>query len=194
MRTVLTLLMVLVAASASAQISIPKSETPPQDSVVVEVARPDTTQTERAKPDTVIIEVAKPDSTQVVAENEVLQEETAPQTHSRATVQTTAHGDAQTIINNNLRSGPKKMKAYRVMIFFGNSPSARSEAGSIRGRFSKLFPGYATYMFYENPYFKVTAGNFYTKEEAQIFLERVRKHFSTAFIVQEDVNVSIFAK
>ena len=194
MRRVLTLLMVLFAASASAQITIPKSETPPQDSVVMEVTRPDTTVIESAKPDSVQVEVAKPDTTQVATKSEVVQEETTPQTPSRATIQVTAHGDAQTIINSRLRSGPKKVKAYRIMVFFGNSPSARSEAGSTRGRFSKLFPGYATYMFYENPYFKVTAGNFYTKEEAQIFLERVRKHFSTAFIVQEDVNVSVFAK
>ena len=79
------------------------------------------------------------------------------------------------------------------MIFSGSCPSARGEASSARARFMKLFK-LPTYMFYENPYFKVTVGNFRTSEEAQAKLERIRKQFPKAFIVHETISVYEFAK
>lgn len=95
------------------------------------------------------------------------------------------HGDAETILKKNLRGGSKKVKAYRIQIFSGNSPSAREEAGAERARFNELFPGHASRLIYDNPYFKVTVGNYRTMEQAQSQLKRIRKHFSIAFIVHE---------
>lgn len=136
------------------------------------------------------------DSTKVEQPKEVAVEEKAPeqQTAERPTVTVEAHDDAANIINQNLRVAGKKIKAFRIMIYLGSSASARSEAGSERGRFMKLYPGQAAHMYYETPYFKVTAGNFRTMEEAQLKLERIRKHFPKAFIIHKDVPISIFAK
>jgi hypothetical protein len=95
------------------------------------------------------------------------------------------HGDAETILKKNLRGGGKKVKAYRIQIFSGNSPSAREDAGAARARFNELFPGNASRLVYDNPYFKVIVGNYRTMEQAQTQLKRIRKHFDIAFIVHE---------
>lgn len=177
--------MVLFALSVSAQINN-SQEVAPQDSVAVATAAPE------IKPDSAVVatqpEVAKADTLTVATE-----ESSKPQPEGKATVEIKTHGDAGAIINKTLYSGPKKVKGFRIMVYTGNSTSARSEAGAARGRFSKLF-SFPTYMFYENPYFKVTAGNFRTMEEAQRQLERVRKHFPKAFVIHEDISVNEFAK
>ncbi|MBR6656353.1 MAG: hypothetical protein IKL20_07120 [Alistipes sp.] len=136
------------------------------------------------------------DSTKFEQQNEVVVENnaSAQQSIERPTVTVQAHGDAANIINQNLRVAGKKIKAYRILIYLGSSTNARGEASSERGRFMKLFPGQATSMYYETPYFKVSAGNFRTMEEAQLKLERIRKHFPKAFIIHKDVPLAIFAK
>ena len=198
MRSIFTTLMVLTAMSASAQVNIPQ-EAAPQDSVAV-VTPPAVAQDSVAvvttppvaAQDSVAVavqpEVIKTDSLAVAAE-----EVNTPQPAGKATVTVTTHGDAGVIISKTIYNGPKKVKGFRIMVYTGSTPSARGEAGAARSRFAKLF-SFPTYMFYENPYFKVTAGNFRTMEEAQRQLERVRKHFPKAFIVHENISVHEFAK
>ena len=198
MRSVFTILMVLFALSASAQINN-SQEVAPQDSVaVVTVPSPIAQDSVVVVPmpptaaDSVAVaekpEVAKTETPAVVAE-----ESSKPQPSGKATIEIKTHGNAGAIINKTLYNGPKKVKGFRIMVYTGSTTSARAEAGAARGRFSKFF-SFPTYMFYESPYFKVTAGNFRTMEEAQRQLERVRRHFPKAFIVHEDISVNEFAK
>lgn len=128
-------------------------------------------------------ETAKKQSTEKVGETA----STGVQATTAHGISITLHGDAETILKKNLRGGSKKVKAYRIQIFSGNTPSAREEAGAELARFKQLFPGYAARMIYENPYFKVTVGNYRTMEQAQTQLKRISKHFSIAFIVHESV-------
>jgi hypothetical protein len=129
-------------------------------------------------------ETAKKQSTEKVGEATA---STGVQATTAHGISITLHGDAETILKKNLRGGSKKVKAYRIQIFSGNTPSAREEAGAELARFKQLFPGYAARMIYENPYFKVTVGNYRTMEQAQTQLKRISKHFSIAFIVHESV-------
>ena len=217
MRSVLTILMVLFALSASAQINNSQEIVAPQDSVVVvaapqaeapqanaqqaaatEVVAPQDSVAVVAAPvvapDSTAVEAAKPE---VIAADSLKSgnaEANAPQVATRPTVEIHTHGDAKTIVNNTLYNGAKKVKGFRILIYSGSSPSARGEASSARTRFSKLFNSLPTYMFYENPYFKVSVGNFRTVEEAQAKLERIRKYFPKAFIVHQTISVYEFAK
>jgi hypothetical protein len=50
-------------------------------------------------------------------------------------------------------------------------------------------PQLKTYVTYDNPYFKVTAGNCTTQEEALILLERVKPSFPKAFIMRENISM-----
>lgn len=205
--------MVSFALSASAQINNTQEVVAPQDSVVV-VAAPQVEASQAAAtevvapqdsvavvaapavaPDSTAVEAAKPEVIVVDSLKSGNAEANAPQVATRPTVEIHTHGDAKTIVNNTLYNGAKKVKGFRILIYSGSSPSARGEASSARTRFSKLFNSLPTYMFYENPYFKVTVGNFRTVEEAQAKLERIRKHFPKAFIVHEKaISVYEFAK
>ncbi|MFA5443641.1 MAG: SPOR domain-containing protein [Bacteroidales bacterium] len=83
------------------------------------------------------------------------------------------------------RLSPGKMEGFRVRIFFDNKQTARAESEQIEKDFSAAHPGTAVYRIYENPYFKVTVGDFRTKSEAMRFMHRIRHTYPQAFITRE---------
>ena len=90
------------------------------------------------------------------------------------------------------RNASKQMNGYRVRIFFDNSRNARAMSESVAGSFSALYPNVAVYREYENPYFKVTVGNFRTKADATRFLTAIKGQFPSGFIVREKITYPSF--
>ena len=46
----------------------------------------------------------------------------------------------------------------------------------------------SVYRGYENPYFKVSVGDFRTKEDARKFLNSIKGSYPSGFIVREKIN------
>jgi len=89
------------------------------------------------------------------------------------------------------RNSGKRMVGYRVRIFFDNGKDARTRSENIAGGFKAQHPGIAVYREYENPYFKVTVGDFRTKEDARRFLAGIKGAYPSGFIVREKINYPI---
>lgn len=89
------------------------------------------------------------------------------------------------------RNSGKRMVGYRIRIFFDNRQNARDMSERIAGGFKAQHPGIAVYREYENPYFKVTVGDFRTKEDAKRFLNAIRGSYPSGFIVREKINYPI---
>ncbi|MDD3108219.1 MAG: hypothetical protein PHV49_03300 [Alistipes sp.] len=103
------------------------------------------------------------------------------------------HGTAASAVNAVPGSSEGKVRGYRVRIFFDNSQSARSAAQVAERKFQELYPGIATYLVYDNPYFKVTVGNCLTSEEAIVLWGKIKTHFDRAFVVREEIPLSLFS-
>lgn len=77
-------------------------------------------------------------------------------------------------------------------------PRQRTERSCVgqRGhrRFREIYPDIPAYLSYENPYFKVTVGNCLTSEEAIILLGKIRDAFDRAFLVREEISLSLFGE
>ena len=110
------------------------------------------------------------------------------------TVRLLEYGDAATIVERNLNSAPQIIKGYRIIVFMKNAQSARREALAVQEEFATQFSNIPSYLGYEEPYFKVSVGNFLTYEEAVVFLGRLRSTFPKAHIVPESIEVKEFAK
>ncbi|MBO4572018.1 MAG: SPOR domain-containing protein [Bacteroidales bacterium] len=82
----------------------------------------------------------------------------------------------------------RKITGYRVRIFFDNSQNARQRSESVAGAFAAAYPGISIYRSYVSPYFKVTVGDFRSRDEAQLFAERLKGWFPSAFLVKEHIN------
>lgn len=110
-----------------------------------------------------------------------------------ATVEVTEHGDAARITASQpIR--PQSVNGYRIMLFMSNSQSARTEAFAACDSLAVRLPQLPTYVTYDNPYFKVTAGNCISQEEALILLERVKPTFPKAFIMRESIPLTELTK
>lgn len=108
-------------------------------------------------------------------------------TTNNATVQIVEHDDAATLTARASLKSQSAVNGYRIMIFMSNSHSARTDALAARDTLAVKMPNQPTYITYENPYFKVTAGNCTTQEEALILLEKIKRSFPKAFVMRENI-------
>lgn len=67
---------------------------------------------------------------------------------------------------------------YKIQIYSGN----RSAAQNAKADFNKAFSEWNPTIEYETPNFKIWAGNFSTRLEADRALKRIKKKFPSAFI------------
>ena len=116
---------------------------------------------------------------------------TASESAARITV--TEYDDAAQVVAQAVQSlGRPVLNAYRVCIFSDNGADARAGAAAAKALFEETFTGIPVYMFYENPYFRVTVGNCLTIEEAIILKGRVSGTFPKAFPKSEQLRLSDF--
>ena len=189
MRSIFALLMLFFALSVSAQATLPRTLFPQNNAPTVAV-----------QPDSAKVDSAKVDTTPVVIPRKPIKEHLAEPvqidslTTINETVSISEQGDAATIVEKGLKAEPKKVSGYRIVIFMKNAQSARREAVAVQEEFAAQFADVPSYMTYENPYFKISAGNCTTPEEAMILLGRLRKAYPKAFVVRENINIEEFAR
>ena len=83
-----------------------------------------------------------------------------------------------------------KMQGYRVRIFFDSDRTARNRADAIAADFAERYPSVPVYKSHVSPYFKVTVGDFRTRDEAQRFASRLTNSgaYRYVFVVKEQIN------
>jgi len=82
---------------------------------------------------------------------------------------------------------PASANGYRVQIFSGSN---REDAYNAQSKFNGLYPEMKTYIIYNEPNFKVRAGDFRTRLEASKLMEQLRSQFTSIFIIPEKINLS----
>ena len=74
---------------------------------------------------------------------------------------------------------------YRVQIYSGSN---RTSAFNAQAKFNSEFPEMRTYIVYREPNFKVRAGDFRSRLEAEKLMQQIKPWFSAMFIVSEKIN------
>lgn len=112
----------------------------------------------------------------------------------KQTVIVTEHDDAANLAQQGANKQTAAVNGFRIMIFMSNSQTARTEALAARDTLAVRMPDQQSYVTYENPYFKVAAGNCTSKEEALVLLEKIKRDFPKAFIMRENIPLEELAK
>ncbi len=76
------------------------------------------------------------------------------------------------------------IQGFRVQLYYGGN---RSEALDLKSKFASLHPEVETYLIYQQPYFRLRAGNFRTRMEAYKLFRIVEKEFPSVFIVNDEI-------
>jgi hypothetical protein len=82
-----------------------------------------------------------------------------------------------------------KIEGYRIRIYRDNSGNARQRSQDVAENFAGLFPDIPVYRSYDNPYFKVSVGDFRTKDDALRLYMHIKRMYTKAYVVQEGINL-----
>jgi len=88
----------------------------------------------------------------------------------------------------------RELTGYRVRIYFDNKQNSRSASESALVGFENAHHDIAAYRSFENPYFRVTVGDFRTKSEATKFLQEIKGEYPSAVLVKEKISYPVIDK
>lgn len=94
----------------------------------------------------------------------------------------------QALRNYTLANAQKPITGYRIRVFYDNGPQARAKSESIEQILRKQFPEVLVYRSFESPNYKVSIGDFRTKDEALRIFNALKATYPTAFIIKESIN------
>lgn len=80
------------------------------------------------------------------------------------------------------------MHGYRIRIYFDLGQKSRKQSEYAVGEFMQNYPGISVYRSYVSPYYKVSVGDFRTRDNALKLYHLLLKDYPKAFIVPEWVN------
>ncbi|MDF1547339.1 MAG: hypothetical protein P1P88_05925 [Bacteroidales bacterium] len=92
------------------------------------------------------------------------------------------HGQAKIYFNQEIQlkdiliskaNATKEYQVWRVQIYLGSGKNARNIATATRNTFIAKYPDIGADIAYPSPYFKVQAGNFKTRIEAESFRKKI---------------------
>ena len=82
---------------------------------------------------------------------------------------------------------PYSSRGYRVQIYSGSNRTAAYDA---QAKFQSKYPEQRTYITYTEPYFKVKAGDYRIRLEAEKIMQQLKGNFTSLFIISEKINPS----
>lgn len=82
------------------------------------------------------------------------------------------------------RNSRKTGKGYRLMII---STNKRDEAIAAKTKIYTYFPELKAYLWHQSPYYKVKAGNFRDRKEAEAYQQKVNAYFPKGVFIMNDI-------
>ena len=82
------------------------------------------------------------------------------------------------------RDARKTTKGYRLMIISTNN---RDEAISAKTQVYTYFPELKAYLWHQSPYYKVKAGNFTDRKEAEAYQKKLNVYFEKGVFIMNDI-------
>lgn len=82
------------------------------------------------------------------------------------------------------RDARRTGKGYRLMIISTNS---RDEAIAAKTKVYTYFPELKAYLWHQSPYYKVKAGNFKDRKEAEAYQQKLNAYFPKGVFIMNDI-------
>jgi len=92
-------------------------------------------------------------------------------------------------VSDEMRGGASNkplINGYRVQII---SSSTKSKVDGERGRFMTSYRGTKTYIDYKAPNFRLRAGNFRSKLDAQKFQHEIKESFPNTLVISDSIDL-----
>jgi len=83
---------------------------------------------------------------------------------------------------------------YRIQVFKGSGNMAPENAKNIMDEFWEVHPETAAYISFQEPYYRVRVGDFRTRLEALNFMNKIKKTYPSAFVIQSSIELVVLPK
>ena len=104
-------------------------------------------------------------------------------------IQVTQTQSVRNALMNHIRSNASKtLSGYRIRVFYDSGPQARARSESIERTLRGMLSGTGIYRSFESPNYKVTVGDYRTKDEALRVYNYLKGNYPTAYIIKENIN------
>jgi hypothetical protein len=90
--------------------------------------------------------------------------------------------------HRNAMMDQRGIPGYRVHLYMDSGNRARLSTQREQADFQELYPEKKSYIIYDEPYFKLRAGDFRTRLDARRFLAEIREDYPSAYIVVDMIN------
>ena len=77
---------------------------------------------------------------------------------------------------------------YRIRVYYDSQQSSRGVSDAIAKTISNDYPDVRVYRTFESPNFKVTVGDFRTKDEALKIFTELKATYPGAFLIRDNIN------
>ena len=77
---------------------------------------------------------------------------------------------------------------YRIRVYYDSQQSSRGVSDAIAKTISNDYPDVRVYRTFENPNYKVTVGDFRTKDEALKIFTELKATYPGAFLIRDNIN------
>lgn len=91
----------------------------------------------------------------------------------------------QALVSQVENNAGKLYSGFRIRLYFDSKRGAREQSAAVIKKFNERYPTIEADRSFESPNFKVTAGYFRTRLEADALLNEIKADFPNAFVVRD---------
>ena len=81
------------------------------------------------------------------------------------------------------------MDGFRIQVFSDSGINSKTKAQAAQSELQARFPGMTVYLSFKSPNYKVRAGDFRTRLDAQRVLVQLTADYPNAFIIADQINL-----
>jgi SPOR domain len=81
------------------------------------------------------------------------------------------------------------MDGFRIQVFSDSGINSKTKAQAVQSELQSRFPGMTVYLSFKSPNYKVRAGDFRTRLDAQRVLVQLTADYPNAFIIADQINL-----
>lgn len=80
---------------------------------------------------------------------------------------------------------------YRIQIFEESGNKSSTQAREVMAEFSTKYPDIPVYLSWQAPNFKVRVGDFYSRMEAEGFLNKIKRSYPIAWVIRDKIKYPV---
>ncbi len=99
---------------------------------------------------------------------------------------TTSSLDSLILYSARCNNNQSSLEGFRIQIYSGSGITSKNDASEAQAKFLKMYPEEKAYIIYNAPFWRVRVGDYRSRSEALILLNKLQSSFGGSYIVRDN--------